>query len=522
MKSKYKKTTIVIVTIIFVILFLSLLVNFFIERKIGTFINTKLDSTKIEYTSIDVNVWTGNLVFTSPTVFLVGQTTNKTILNAKLKSIEINDIGYWDLLFNDQITVESVVVNQLVAKYVHNTIVKKDHYKSGFLDKIEQVIKIKALKINNADVLITDYVTDSIVLSIPKFNFDLKDFQINPKASITNKKFKYSDFNLIAQNLKWSINEFEDLLAESIDITNNSATFKDFKLKTKYSKDQYSKILKTERDHFKLDIKEVKISDMDFGFNSEGKFYFKSNHVRFNLPKAQIYRDKLVADDLSYKPLYGAMLRDLKFELNLKLIEISQGKISYLEKVKLDKPAGRLDFIDIDATITNLGNTNANTDTSIKVNSTFMENSPLEVNWNFKVADTTDQFVFKGDLGWFKAAQMDQFTQPNLNVDLNGELKQTYFTISGNPRISRIDLKIKYDDFEISILKKGEIEKNKLLSTIVNLFVSEDSEEEKRNFRYGQADTIERDTTKSVFNFIWLNLKGGLRSSLIGDGKKVN
>ena len=522
MKSKYKKTTIVIVIIVFVILFLSLLVNYFIERKIGTFINTKLDSTKIEYTSIDVNVWTGNLVITSPTVFLVGQTTNKTILNAKLKSIEINDIGYWDLLFNDKISVESVVVNQLVAKYVHNPIVKKNDYKSGFLDKIEQVIDVKKIKINNADILISDYDTDSTVLSIPKFNFELKDFQINPKASKLNKKFVYSDFNLTAKNLKWAINEFDNLFSDSIVITNNSATFKDFRLKTKYKKNQYSKILKTERDHFKLDIKEVKISDMDFGFNSDGKFYFKSNHVHFNLPEAEIYRDKLVADDFSYKPLYGTMLRDLKFNLGLNLVEISQGKITYLEKVKLDKPAGGLDFINLDATIINLGNTNGNADTSIKVNSTFMENSPLEVNWNFKVADTTDQFVFKGDLDWFKAAQMDQFTQPNLNVDLNGELKQTYFTISGNPRTSRIDLKIKYDDFEISILKKNEKERNKFLSTIANLFVSEDSEEEKRNFRYGQADTIERDTTKSVFNFIWLNLKGGLRSSLIGDGEKVN
>jgi hypothetical protein len=267
-------------------------------------------------------------------------------------------------------------------------------------------------------------------------------------------------------------------------------------------------------------VKEINISDMDFGFNTNDAFYFTSKKVDLIAPIAEIYRDKLVADDLTYKALYGTSLRDLTFDLGLDMIEITNGSLSYLEKVNADEHAGRLDFTNLNATFAKLGNTFGNDDTAIEIQSTFMNDSPLKVNWNFKVADTTDQFTFKADLGFFNAKQMDQFTQPNLYVDLNGELQQTYFTISGNPRTSRIDIKMKYDDFEVSILKKDGKEKNKFLSSIVNLFVSKDSEDDKKNYRYGQSENVERQTNKSVFNFIWLNVKAGLLSAIAGGGEQ--
>lgn len=517
-KPKYKKAIIVIAIIAIVTLLLSFLANNFVENKIGQELHNVSESTKIEYASINANIWTGNVAVLSPTITVTGETTNKTILDAKLNAIEINDVGYWDLLFNDEIAIEALVIDELVAKYKHNPVVKNDDYQSSFLDKIKHVIHAEKITINEADILVTDYDTDSLVLSIPKFNFEVVDLQINPKSKILNQKITYNDFTLNAENLKWATNEYDDLMVNSIHVTPNEATFKDFKLKTKYSTAEYSRILEKERDHFNLNIKELKFLDMDFGLNKAEQFYFNSKKVVINSPDAEIYRDKLVADDKTFKPLYGTMLRDLKFELGLNTVEISEGQISYLEKVKADKPAGRIDFTGMNATITNLGNNFGEDEMAINVKTTFMENSALEVDWSFKVADTTDQFVFKADLGFLKAAQMDQFTQPNLNVDLNGELKQTYFTISGNPIAARIDLKMKYDDFEVAVLKKDGREKNKFLSGLANLFVSEDSEEEKKLYRYGQAENVERNVTKSVFNFVWLNIKDGLLSAMTGDG----
>jgi hypothetical protein len=359
-----------------------------------------------------------------------------------------------------------------------------------------------------------------LLLSLPKFNFEIEALQLNPKASSERNKITYGNFYLTGNDFKWAVNTYDNLRIDDLEVTNDQAIFQGFKFRTKYDKDEYSTLLKQERDHFDLKIQAITFSDLDFGFNDAERLYLKSDKVLVNSPNVEIYRDKLVADDHTHKPLYSKMLRELDIELGLDTIQISNGTIAYLEKVNSDKPVGRLDFSQLDATISNLGNTYNTESTSIAVNSRFINNSPLKVNWNFRVSDTTDQFVFKADLGRFQAAHMDQFSQPNLNVDFNGELQQTYFTISGGPQLSRIDLKIKYDDFEVLILKKDGKEKNKFLSTIVNIFVSKDSEADKTNFRYGQSDHIERDVTKSVFNYVWLNIKQGLLSAMTGDGKK--
>lgn len=520
MKQKHKKIGIIIIIVLAVFVISIFVANQILERKITTALDNLPETVKIEYSEIDINLWTGNLEISKPIVTITGETTSKTILNATLKTIEINDIGYWDYLFNDKISVETFSINHLVAKYKHNPVVKNDDYKSGFLDKVKQLINVENIKINNADILVTNYDTDSTLLSVPKLNFELHDFQLNPKASKTDQKVNYKNFKLTAQNLKWATNEFENIFADSILVTNDNAKFTNFKFKTKYDRAEYSTILKTERDHFDIIINEFSLSDLDFGFNAEDKFYFKSKKVLLYSPKTEIYRDKLVADDLTYKPLYGTQLRNLNFELGIDSLEIIEGELYYLEKVKRGNSAGRLDFTAMNATVANLGNIYGTEATTINVQTTFMEKSPLKVDWNFKVSDSTDQFLFKADLGFIAAARMDQFTQPNLNVDFNGELMDTYFTISGNPKFSRIDLKMKYDDFEVLILRKDSSKKNKFLSTIANMFVSKNSKDNSDPYRYGQAESVERDVTKSVFNFVWINVRDGLRSAMTGNGKK--
>jgi hypothetical protein len=516
-KHKRRRIIISIAIVLGVVLVMTLIANRYVKGQINTALQDLPKSIKIDYNSIRVNVWTGNLEMKAPKITILGNTTSKSILHAQLKTIEIKDISYYDFLVNDEVTVDKIILDQLVAKYKHNAHVNKDEYSKGVLDKLNQIINVETVKINNADILVSSLESDSTLLSIPKLNFELNKLQLNPKASKIEDKIAYNDFQILAKNLKWGMNEFDDLFVDSILITNNNASFSGFEIKTKYNKAYYSNILKTERDHFNLKIEAMTLKDMDFGFINK-QFYLTSKEVDIVSPEAEIYRDKLVADDTSYKPMYGAMLRDLDFKLGLKAVKITNGKISYLEKVNSGNPAGRLDFVNLDATILNLGNSNQTEETKIKLSSTFMENSILNVDWNFKVADNTDYFEFKADLSVFNADQLDQFTKANLNIDLNGELQQTYFTISGNKQTSRVDLKLKYDDFEVAVLKKNGKEKNRFLSKLVNLIVSDDSEEQKHNFRYGQNKEVERDISKSVFNFVWLNVKQGLLGAMTGDG----
>ncbi|MUU78429.1 hypothetical protein [Winogradskyella endarachnes] len=518
MIQKHKKTLINLSVIILVAIVVTLWGNYAVERQIKKVLQGLPKTIQLQYTSIKANIWTGNVAIKLPQLSVIGEITDQPILNAELKTIEIKDIGYYDFLINDQISINYLILDQLVVNYKYNPKVKRSSYNKGILEKLKQIIHVEKVDFNNADVLVLNSETDSTLLSLPKFNFELKELQIQPEASNISNKIKFKDFKVSASNVKWAMNTFDDLFANTIEITDDYAVFNEFQIKTKYNRQEYSKILNVERDHFQLNIKQLKLNDLDYGFNIENSFYLTSKEMNVVTPETEIYRDKLVTDDLKKKPLYSQLLRDLDFNLNIHLVEITNGKIAYLEKVNEDKSAGRLDFTNLNATIVNLGNINGSEETQIKVNSTFMDNSSLAVRWDFKVNDNTDQFSFKADLGLFNADQLDQFTNANLNIDLNGQLQQTYFTISGNKKASRVDLKMKYNDFEVAILKKNGKEKNRLLSKLVNLIVSKNSNETKNNFRYGQDYKVERDVTKSVFNYIWLNVKQGLLAAMTGKG----
>ncbi|WFO14783.1 hypothetical protein M601_012620 [Cellulophaga baltica 4] len=60
---------------------------------------------------------------------------------------------------------------------------------------------------------------------------------------------------------------------------------------------------------------------------------------------------------------------------------------------------------------------------------------------------------------------------------------------------------------------------NKFLTTVVNLFTNDGSNTDEYGFRHGQIK-VERDPTKSFFNYLWINVKDGILHTMVGNGKK--
>lgn len=81
-------------------------------------------------------------------------------------------------------------------------------------------------------------------------------------------------------------------------------------------------------------------------------------------------------------------------------------------------------------------------------------------------------------------------------------------------------MKMKYDDFKFNILRKKSSKVNKFLTAIGNIFIKDgDKNTNPEGFRYGDIEA-ERDPTKSFFNYLWINVKSGVISTLTGNGEK--
>lgn len=517
MKSRNKKILGVAIAIVFLVVVLPFILNIVIERKIINKLKELPEHILFRHTAIEADVFSGDLRLFSPYILIKGKTTDTILFDADFQDIYIKDLGYWDYLVNDKISLDAIILDQPVIKYRHNSKVKNKSYNQGLLKNLETEITVGKIAINNADILMVDIEKDSTILAVSDFNFNMNEINLYPNKT---SKLEYKNFGVRGENLKWVLNAYDDLYVSNFNIAEDNASFNDLKLETRMSKDSLSKVLEKERDHFKIHIQNLDLSNMSFGFEKDNSFFFKSGKTLINSPFAEIYRDKLLPDDFTQKPLYSKMLRDLNFDLALNTIEIKNGTLKYFEKVNASDPAGELDFSSLNANITNVGNVFGNDETQINIGAVFMEGPQLDVDWNFKVQDSTDAFTFKAELNQFRADNLNQFIEPDLKVRLEGVLDKTYFSVYGNENIGNTDLRIKYDDFKISVLKDNGREKKKLLSGLINLFVSKDSNDKEDHFRYGKGNDIERDKTKSVFNFIWLNIKGGLLSAMTGDGEK--
>ena len=492
-----------------------------ISSKLESFLKTKLpDTISIDYESLDINIWRGRVIIVHPKIINKGSHTSKTNAEIELDTLLVDGFGYWNYLVNDNIHVESVQLRSPKVLYNYDKSIPKGEYKNSSLEELKQKVKVDRFNLQNGELDIRNVETDSIVLHVEKLTANILDIILDNTSVRRPIPFHYGNYNLSFNEMETSMGDYEKVRLSSANINQDKAVFKGLKLFTKYSKSQYDSMISFERDHFNITIPSLVMEDQEFGYKQDSIFYFKSPKIVFETPEMKIYRNKLKADDLTPKSLYSKMLRELTFQLTLNEILLNNATIVYSEKINLEMPAGELSFSSLNADIKNISNTYAEFEkTTLDIDAIFMKQTPINVKWNFDVNDVNDAFVFKADIGKLPAPDLNPFSQPNLKVLLDGELLRTFATISGDANTSNVTMKANYEDFKVNILDKEGEKKNKVLSALANLLIKKSSDKSDDGFRESFKDQIERDKTKSIFNFIWMNLKAGLVSIMIGNGK---
>lgn len=507
------------ITMLFVALVLS--TNYLIKQKIENFLDYRLPSY-ITHTnsSIKLNSFEGTITINNPVVNIKNQEDNTLHTKIDLDKIIIEDVSYWDYIFKNEIHIEDIKLlkpNILYYKDVFNKAKERDTTSS--IIKIFKPFIIDELSIDNTTLHIYNQSKDSLLLYVEEGMVEIDDIVINAETITKKIPATFKNYEFKADSIFLKANNFENLTTSKIKLKNKDAIIKNIKFQTKYSRKTLSNIIKKERDHFNLNIDSLNLSQVDFGFKNR-KLFVKTRAININEPNLNIFRDKLVADDLSIKKLYSHSLRDIPFNLTIDSIKINKGKIDYTEKVKVENNGGQIEFKNFNAIITNVSNTyNSPVKTTLDITGYFMDVTPFKANWTFDVNNKNDDFVFKMDMDALEFPRINEFTEPNLKVRFKGKTNKMYFTIDGNKTKSTVDMKVNYQDLEINILNKNGNQKKWLLSKIANLFVSKDSKDKDNDFREAITD-VERDQTKSVFNFIWLNTKQGLLKSMTGDGEK--
>ncbi|WP_031427675.1 hypothetical protein [Flavimarina sp. Hel_I_48] len=494
--------------------------NQFFKNKIVYFLDNALaNNITLHYDKVSVDTWGGGV--TLKDAYLKIAKRGDTLVNTKIKTeiISISGVSYWEYFIENTVHIEEIKVDNNAIWFLNDRSVSKPEEVSGPIN-LGKKIKIDRIDIGDTSLKILKPGEALPFLKVPRASFSIEDITIDRDLVKRKIPLSYSGMLLEADSIFLNVSKYDNLTIGSMKLQKEDIVLQNTQIKTAYSKTELSRKIKIERDHIDLQIPEFRIGKIVWGF-AQDTLFTKAGTMHLNKPTLEIYRDKLVADDKTTKPLYSKLLRSIPFDIMLDSLTIEDATIVYREKVKEDRPAGEINFSKLDVKASDLGNTykRGSDTTKLAINGFFLDTAPLSIDWSFDVQDPNDTFNIKGFMGQMPAASINSFTESNLRAKMVGQVERVYFNINGNDDQSTIDIRMKYDDFKIEILNK-ESKKNKFFSAIANLFVPKDSKgKNEEGYRAGRGNT-ERDKTKSFFNYLWLNLKDGLVEVLLGDGRK--
>lgn len=435
------------------------------------------------------------------------ETDKKTTLDLKLSLIafNINKLNFVNKKLN--LDVKDILVENA------NGIIKagenkgKQNANSGII----QSVLVRKVSLKNSNLT---YDKGKQPLEFHDLNATVNGIEIGQKENPGGLSFKIKDYFLTARNFAYKT-QFYNLSVGLLKLNKNKIQVNNFAMKPLVSRSQFIKMIPVERDLFDLKAGQI-TAEGEWELFSDHKF-INASHVVIQSADANIFRSKIPKDDPKIKNLYSKMLRSIKIPMNINNLDLKNSVLVYEEDTPESMGPGKLTFSNFNMNVKNLNSAKAKgkpTKVDINIRCSFMNLSPLSVNWAFDVADQHDNFTISGKTSNLPANGINPFIRPYLHVTATaGTIQEMLFNFKGNPAGLHGTFNLKHKDLKIAVLNKENHEKKGFLTAVVNVFLKSNSGSYPESV---MVENVERDPTKSFFNLFWKGIEQGLKKTLIG------
>lgn len=478
----------------------------FIESKMETALNKNLQKAEFKYERLNASLLGRSASISNPVY-------KKNGMQITAEEIKLDGIDIFEYISNKNIEINTLKFTKPEVTIYTETEKEKDSSKGGNSAKINLLIKLVEVVDGNFRMAKNDSVKEQLFANIPSLN--LKNVSVDQKSLKNGLPFNYEGFQMASDSLFFNLNDLHDMYVEKMEMKENSLTFSKIKMKPLYDKQEFQNHIPYEKDRFDLSLGELAFKSFKWSFKNDS-LSLESENTRITNGDIKIYRDKQVKDDPRQKPMYSKMIRELPFKLKLDTLKVENLAIQYEELVKPKRGPGKVTFKNLNASIYNISNVNMNAEdfprTDIDVQTQFMGEANLNVNWNFDISNKADVFSISGQMDRISSEGINQFMKPALNVKAEGGIRDMRFNFTGNNQNSTGDMKLVYKDFKVEVLQKDGEEENKFLSAIANLIVNNDAtsaEKEQKNIK------TKRTQNKSFWNYLWKNVRNGALKSFL-------
>lgn len=516
---KRKKILLGVLIFISFVLLISIGVNVWVKTQLPKLLNKQSDTYAIAYKAIDIAVLSGNVDITDATIVpraTLRDTATKAGIYAKVKKIQIRNFKILSVIFSDRISARSLsLTSPEITLYQKDDKTKpRENLKDAVIQPFEKIISVSDFFIYNGDFRIMAAQKGKPILSVTNIKLSIDGIKVTQAQLKSKIPFDYEKYQFSCDSVYYNAGKFYDIITRNIQSTNTDLRIANIRIAPKQSRRHFVKLLETESDQFNLSAQSIALENLDWGYKGNDLFV-RTSLATINNCHADIYRNKLPADDLTKKHLYNKLLRDLDFELQVDTLKIKNSLVVYEEEKSFDKGSGKIVFDRFNLTATNICsgfNRKKADDLKIKIQCLFQGTSPLDVDWSLNILDKTDGFSIMGTVRNFNVEKIDSFLKPYMNASAQGILDRVHFKFKGNDLRDSGQFAIQYDNLKVKIYQKDDRSKvNKLLTGVGNLLVKNDSKGEVKSTDVA----LERIPEKSFYNFLWRSVAEGLKKTLI-------
>ncbi|KFC21462.1 AsmA family protein [Epilithonimonas lactis] len=349
-------------------------------------------------------------------------------------------------------------------------------------------------------------------LSVGQFDINLNEIKSDKNIAKSDLPFTIKNHLITAKTINLDAGKHYRLKLASLKNSGKQTDLQNMEFLPKYSRTAFSKVIAVEEDLYTIKTKHITITDKDskIGKNT----VINLDKILIDNLNCNIYHDLAPPDDHAVRYLFAKKLRDVKFPLFVKQIQIRNSALTYEENAENANKPGKLTFEDFNATINNVNNTKIKgLPTMITVDSDFKfyGTAPTNVTWKFDVKDMEDKFTIVGNIQKLSADNVNLFVRPYLNVTLDGKIDYIKFDYYGSSAGIAGKFYFKYKDMYVNFINKNNGKERKILSTIANWFVKNESTGEPDHVKIEKK----RDPEKSFFNMLWQGIMEGLKKYVI-------
>lgn len=481
--------------------------------------------------NIDINLFLGNvsaysITLNPDTLRISKNKIHRDFYEIKAPEISITGLNIWQLIFNNQLSVDKLDIIKPEVRWVRNF---DDDFKSDSEvsnennKKILPPVKIGIINLNESSLLITNNDSKTSIVSLQKASLKVDNFLWNADTTKNiERKINYDDLTILvkdyAMKLGDSLNTFHfDSLRGSV--KHSTLVINGLEFQPRYGREEYNKRKGEETDRIEFFNKEISLRGIDFEkLKEEDKVIARL--IVIDSINLVVYRDKTnPVKNNAKKLLIQEQIRKAPIYLRIDSLQLNNTQITYQEKVEEGTEPGHINFINLNASVSNITNDSVLLESgpSMKAHATtyLMGVGKIDAYFDFPIGDLNNSHTLFGTVS---PMELDVINPMLSNVAFaeikSGKLNSLSFEGRLNEDNSSGTMEFRYENLKVEILKKKKEDGVKgFISFLANTFVIKSNNPANGDFREGDM-SFSRDKSKSIINYWWKTLLSGLKDTI--------